>query len=97
MMGTGVVRNEVLGFSLMMEKALQRNDYKGGWQSMSTGQIMTRIYEEMRDLNTARKALDKVKGNVVMGITSDPAREREDVKRQAINVANFCMMMVDVL
>jgi len=84
----GIVRNEVLGFSLMMEMALQRNDYKGGWQDMSTGEIMDRIYEEMRELNAARKALYK---------STDSASEIEAVKKEAINVANFCMMMVDVL
>lgn len=87
-MGTGVVRNEVLGFSLMMEMALKRNDYKGGWQYMAPSQIMNRIYDEVRELNKARKILDK-------GVVS--FREIEAAKKEAIDVANFCMMMVDVL
>lgn len=88
MMGTGVVRNEVIGFSLMMEMALQRNDHKGGWQNMSPSQIMNRIYDEVRQLNAARKVLEK-------GAVSQ--REIDRTKKEAINVVNFCMMMVDVL
>lgn len=96
-MGVGLVRNEVLGFSLMMEKVLQRNDFKGGWRNMSTSEIMDRVYDEVRELNVARKTLDKSIGNVIMGKADHSIQEQEDVKRKAINVANFCMMLVDVL
>ena len=76
------VRPEVMRFAEAMEKVLQKNDFKGGWDEMSLGEIFDRIEVEFKE---AGDAWDSVK-----------KREHyEKVSLELIDVANFCMMFYD--
>ena len=49
------LRPEVLRFAAKMESVLRKNDWKGGWQRMTTKDSLSRLYEELRELNAAAK------------------------------------------
>ena len=81
-------RDQLKRFTDRMEVTLRENDYKGGWSHMTHGQIMTRIYEEIRELNEARK-------NLPWGTPS--VDQINAVQKETIDTANFCMMLFDIL
>ena len=74
------MRNEVREFAVLMERILQDNDHKGGWQDMTPEEVLERINEEVGELETE-----------VFKLSIDPDR----IVREAVDVANFCMMLVD--
>ena len=87
------LRPSVLSFALLMERVLRDNDHKGGWQDCEPDWLLTRLRQEVNELDEAMR-----KGTIARhdesGRTSDwPA----DVPREAADVANFAMMIVDVL
>lgn len=84
---TASLRPEVTGFAVMMETVLAQNDWKGGWQDMDYDEIIERIDQELNELKAALRP--------AQGFLS--AREREVAKKEAVDVANFCMMLLDLL
>jgi hypothetical protein len=82
------LRPEVIGFAVMMETVLVQNDWKGGWQDMEYDEILERIDQELAELKEAFTPL-----KTRFWATS----EQENAKKEAIDVANFCMMLVDSL
>ncbi len=82
------LRPEVLGFAVMMEAVLAQNDWKGGWQDMEYADILERLDEELAELKETFAPLKTRFWTF---------SERETAKKEAIDVANFCMMLVDVL
>jgi hypothetical protein len=75
-------REEVLLYSQAMERVLRKNDYKGGWNELSLGDILDRIDVELKEAHEAWNAVKK--------------REHYDkVSEELIDVANFCMMFYD--
>lgn len=44
------IRPEVMKFAEAMERKLQENDYKGGWQDMWPGDLLRRIDQEWAEV-----------------------------------------------
>jgi NTP pyrophosphatase (non-canonical NTP hydrolase) len=80
--GDLVVRESVKRFAVLMETKLRKNDYKSHWSKESFTYLFSRLDEEMKELNQA-----------VSSAKTDPAR----ITDEAIDVANFLMMIVDNL
>jgi NTP pyrophosphatase (non-canonical NTP hydrolase) len=75
-------RPEVMKFASLMEKKLQINDYKGGWKG------------GRRDLSWFFKRMS------LEVIELDEALEKgiaEDIALEAADIANFCMMIADIV
>ena len=81
-------RPAVRRFAVLMEQALRRNDWKGGWKNEPPSWFFARLLEEAGDLVKAcRSSAD---GNPFR--PPDPA----SVAKEAADVANFCMFIADV-
>jgi len=81
---SNVPRPAVMRFAEAMERVLQKNDYKGGWDECKLSYLIDRIKGEYGE---AREKWDMVKS-------------REDyggVAEELIDVANFCMMFWDTI
>lgn len=76
------IRPEVQMFAELMEQKLRENDAKGGWDRCTRGYLLRRLATETRELRAA-----------VQRRTVDPV----EVAREAADVANFCMMLADVM
>lgn len=75
------IRDEVLLFAHVMEEKLSQNDWQGGWQNCPVDWLLSRVWEEMRELEIAmQKPWNKA-----------------TVVREAADVANFVMMIADVV
>lgn len=74
------LRGPVVRFAVLMEEVLEDNDRKGGWSHMTTGELLRRAGQELKEL---RKALKK-KGE-----------DSKHICDEAADVANFCMMIAD--
>lgn len=80
-------RPEVQRFALLMEQKLRENDHKGGWQRDRWRDLSRRLDEEHGELRA-----------VAAGCSADASAERRgEVAREAADVANFAMMIADVL
>jgi hypothetical protein len=77
------VRPEVQAFALLMEKRLQQNDYKGGWQNEHVWQLFDRLLEEAEELE-----------ELIHSDYADDEREA-GIPQEAADVANFAMFIVD--
>jgi NTP pyrophosphatase (non-canonical NTP hydrolase) len=77
-----ILRPAVQRFAAEMERKLLENDHKGGWRQCSTGYLLRRLATETKELRAAIKA----RPNDQVAIT-----------REAADVANFCLMIADVL
>lgn len=89
------LRPEVQLFAQAMEERLRANDGKGGWRDETVGHLMSRLRDEVEELGEALVALEEEEGEDNHKITWNFAREK--VKREAADVANFAMMVADVL
>ena len=74
-------REELLNFATDMEITLKLNDYKGGWEHESVDYLMKRLDDGITELK----------------IALDFAQSAEEKKRECVDVANFAMMLYDVL
>ena len=77
------VRPEVLWFAQQMEAKLQANDHKGGWENESIHSLIGRLGQEWRELHDA--------------LFPPWKRDPERVAEEAADVANFAMMIADVV
>jgi NTP pyrophosphatase (non-canonical NTP hydrolase) len=77
------LRREVGRFALAMERKLRLNDHKGGWTHESIDYLLERLDEEVEELKKALHPMRK----------DDPQR----LLKEAVDVANFCMMIADVV
>ena len=75
-------RQEVQDFAVLMEQKLRKNDHKNHWSKESFTYLFSRLDEEMTELNQA-----------VASAKTDYTR----ITDEAIDVANFLMMIVDNL
>ena len=75
------LRPEVQAFARLMERELRENDWKGGWQDMTPIECFIRLQEEV----------DEVESLIVR-----PAVVQRELESEAADVANFCMMLVEV-
>lgn len=75
------IRGSVLNFAANhMEPVLQKNDFKGGWQYMKPREIEYRLKQEMAELVTEMRRKNP---------------DMDKINREAADVANFCMFIVD--
>jgi NTP pyrophosphatase (non-canonical NTP hydrolase) len=63
-----------------MQRALNDNDHKDGWDECSLGYLFGRLGEEVQELKEAMQAID---------------RDPELIVSEAADVANFAMMIAD--
>lgn len=85
------LREQVEWFSFEMEKVLQDNDHKKGlFDDMSLYDLVTRLKEEFEELLEYTEVVleeDEVHGYIPI----EDVTVREEVKKEAIDVANFAM------
>lgn len=75
------IRAELVWFAEEMEKKLRENDHKGGWDGCDPWGLIVRTYEELGELCDAYTSGE------------DP----DTVIREAADVANFAMMVADIV
>ena len=91
------VRREVVWFAEEMEMRLKANDYKGGWKDCSPMWLLNRLKEEVRELE------DELKSQYgfichCCGHKQEPRKnEAQDIIREASDVANYAMMIADIV
>ena len=85
-----MIRREVLRFTDEMERVLQKNDYKGGWQDCKIEYLRARLIEELGEY-FARVAI-----NIDYESTKPlDARDKELERKELVDIANFAMMLWD--
>lgn len=77
------LRPEVAKFARLMEAKLKENDHKGGWKHCDVGWLLMRLGEEFDELIKALYPKEERIPNVVAS--------------EAADVANFAMMIADVV
>lgn len=107
------LRPEVAAFAQLMEQKLRENDHKGrkGWKKDKTHRLLVRLLDETRELIDAlsmtdrghviashhvRLAADMLQSNY-SAYTKDVKGPHEERIGETVDVANFCLMIVDVL
>lgn len=75
------LRPEVVAFAVEMERVLRRHDHKGGWDHCTPAHLSRRLREELDEL------VDAVKSG----------QAPEKILDEAVDVANFAMMVADVV
>lgn len=78
------VREAVKWFAEQMEKKLRENEGKGGWDNCNIYWLIQRIREETNELLSA------------VNLHRDLGATKENIIREAADVANFAMMMADI-
>ena len=78
------LRDELAWFANKMESVLRCNDHKRHWTGMSTAQLLTRLRQELRELERETKRDGTLDGGTWKII------------KEAADVANFAMMIADV-
>lgn len=78
--GDLVVRKAVKDFAVLMEEKLRKNDHKSHWSKESFTYLFSRLDEEMKELNQA---------------VASAKTDCERITDEAIDVANFLMMITD--
>lgn len=74
-------RPEVQQFALDMERVLQMNEHKGGWQSCPPAYLFRRLLEEVAE--------------VAEWVTQQGGLDSLDFRHECVDVANFAMMLWD--
>ena len=80
-----IMRPAVLNMAKQMEIVLTINDNKRGWKDCSINYLVERLHDEVKELDGA------------FDIYLEDATAARKLKREAIDVANFAMMIVDNL
>lgn len=77
-------REQVEWFAEQMESKLQENDSKGGWDNCNLYWLVSRIYDEVKELT---RAID---------VNLDFGDNQKDIISESADVANFVMMIADI-
>lgn len=80
-----VPRKELMDFARAMEKVLRQNDWKQGWKGDSPTALIDRIWDEIREMEVSMSNYRKNNAQV------------DDVQKELVDIANFCMMAWDRL
>jgi len=85
------MREEVKKFAEEMEKVLHENDYKGGWSECECA--ISYLHCLLNEKIEKFKSLMEAK--LVNQIDSHPCIQNyiEDIQKQIIDIANYCMMI----
>jgi NTP pyrophosphatase (non-canonical NTP hydrolase) len=76
------IRNSVKWFSEQMEFELANNDRKSGWRNMSVDALYARLLDEVCELQSE---------------LSFPTRDDSAIISECADVANFAMMIADII
>ncbi|MCM3704035.1 hypothetical protein [Paenibacillus macerans] len=88
------LRESVEWFAQQMEMKLRENDHKGGWDNCEINYLFSRLNEEVKELKSSVARVG-LKGNWAdMPLSSSTPL---DVAREAADVANFAMMIADII
>lgn len=84
------LRPAVAWFAQMMEAKLRTCDYKGGWKGMSIWPLVSGIQDELRELQVEHSIVedDRRYGRAPSNL--------DRVVAEAVDVANYAMMVADV-
>lgn len=86
------IRLAVMEFAELMEEVLQENDHKGGWANEDFDYLFDRLTEEKRELRNLFYRPD-----FMLSLELKPSKSKKEAIKEAVDVANFCMMIVDNL
>lgn len=78
------MRNSVSWFAARMERKLQANDYKGGWQNMHIDVLMDSLLHEVHELQLAIESRE----NWIV--------RNENIIDECADVSNYAMMIADI-
>lgn len=80
-------------FVVLMRAKLRENEHKGDWDGCTTKWLLGRLHEETDELVIAlsRIKLERLERGGVSSATA------EEVAREAADIANFAMMIADVV
>jgi NTP pyrophosphatase (non-canonical NTP hydrolase) len=84
------MRKEIKWFANEMEKALQENDYKGGWHDEDFDFLFERLTEEKKELRNCFCRFKKF-----LALEPKDSKTKNQIIREAVDVANFVMMIAD--
>lgn len=90
------LRREVLAFAQLMEAQLRVNDHKGGWKHEPSGYLSRRMGDELREVRAARDAHQREIEKWPYD-TADAAALAAAVAGECADLANFAMMLADVV
>ena len=82
-----VIRPELAEFAIEMESVLRDNDHKSGWDALPYDALFCRIRDEFEEMRREYKdAIDT-------DMASYEAESIQNMRREAIDIANFCMFL----
>ena len=90
-----VTRLAVTAFAQEMERVLGENDFKGGWEGMSTCDLRRKLEEEVHELDDAVElftAACKLESELEESTIRDI---QAHLLHELVDVANVCMMIAD--
>lgn len=79
------MREQVKWFAEQMENKLKENDHKGGWDDCNVYWLWQRLQDESGELLTA------------INLYRDLGADKNDIIKEAADVANFAMMIADIV
>lgn len=82
---TITVRPEIARFAELMEVKMAQNDHKPPWRGESIRRLLDQLFDEFLELQHAVDEFEVF------------TREAEPVIEEAVDVANFAMMIADVV
>lgn len=90
-------RKEVKRFAARMEEVLQENDHKSHWSKCSYAYLLQRLKQEVDELDEAiaGHVIGQVMPRDLSGASS--VEQYGEVEKEAVDVANFAMMIADNL
>jgi len=87
------MRESVKEFADAMERVLKDNDHKDGWKNLNAYHLLGRIDEERDELF---RAMDRFyRDENAIGNQKLAKKDLNDMLDEAIDIANFCMMLYD--
>ncbi len=89
------IRPTLVEFTVMVEARLALNDFKGGWEECNTYDMMTKLFEEVRELDRAVHFIGTVPGEEGLNFSERTQRRQELVAAEAEDVAAVAMMVAD--
>ncbi len=101
-------RREVLEFAELMEMNLRANDYKSSWKDYTLQYLFSRLFDELAELSeqllepTSKILVCSDLKKIACGLDAGWFKLKPDFNLDAVlseiaDVANFLMMLVDVI
>lgn len=84
------MRNSVIQFAECMEKVLVENDSKGGWEECGIKYLLSRLEDNFIELTSRLN-------NKIIELDGSVDMELEKIKENLVDIANYCMMLYEVI